>query len=83
MSRYTMKTMYLATHFVKQFIYDDVYYGIVAKMCGIKIFKSNNFMVNPHIFEQSDQKFVIAVHCRSNFWRVENVWKDQVKLGNA
>ena len=83
MSRHTIKTMYLATYFVKHFIFDDVYFGIVAKKCGIKLFKSNNFMVNPHIFDNSDQKFVIAVHLRSNFSKVENVWKDQVKLGNA
>ena len=83
MSRYTMKTMYLATHFVKHFIFDDIYFGIVAKKCGIKLFKSNNFLVNPHIFYPSDKKFVIAAHLRSNLETVENLWRDQVKLGNA
>ena len=83
MSRHTIKTMYLATNFVKQFIFDDIYFGIVAKKCGIKLFKSNNFLVNPHKIDESNKKFVIAVHLRSNFDEVENVWKDQVKLGNA
>ena len=67
MSRHTMKTMYLATHFVKLFTIDDVYYGIVAKKCGIKLFSSNNFLVNPKMFMESDKKFVIAAHLRGNF----------------
>ena len=86
MSRHTIKTMYLATHFVKQFIYDDVYYGIVAKRCGIKLFSSNNFLVGPEIFMKfvkKKKKFVIAAHLRGNLDQVENIWKEQVKLGNA
>ena len=83
MSRHTMKTMYLATHFVKQFIFDDVYYGIVAKKCGIKPFSSTNFLEDPGIFMRSDKKFVIAAHLKGNLNNVENVWKEQVKLENA
>ena len=83
MSRHTIKTMYLATNFVKQFIFDDIYFGIVAKKCGIKLFKSNNFLVNRHKMDESNRKFVIAVHLGRNFEKIENVWKDQVKLGNA
>ena len=83
MSRHTVKTMYLATHFVKRFIFDDVYHGIVAKKCGIKLFSSANFLVNPKTFMESSKKFVIAAHLRGNFDQIENIWKDQVKLGNA
>ena len=89
MSRRTIKTMYLATHFVKQFIFDDVYHGIVAKRCGIKLFSSNNFLVSPEIFMKSNKKFVIAAHLgatahlRGNLDQAENIWKEQVKLGNA
>ena len=83
MSRHTIKTMYLATHFVKQFIFDDVYYGIVAKKCGIKFFSSNNFLVDPKMFMESNKKFVIAAHLKGNFVQAENVWKEQFKLGNA
>ena len=83
MSRHTLKTMYLATHFVKRFIFDDVYYGIVAKKCGIKFFNSNNLLLHPKTFMKSDKKFVIAAHLMGNFDQVENVWNEQVKLGNA
>ena len=83
MSRHTMKTMYLAAHFVKQFIFDDVYYGIVAKKCGIKPFSSTNFLAHPKIFMESDKKFVIAAHLKGNLNNLENVWKEQAKLENA
>ena len=83
MSRHTMKTMYLATNFVKRYIFDDVYLGMVAKKCGIKLFSSTNFLVNPKIFMESNKQFVIAAHLRGNFDQAENVWKEQVKLGNA
>ena len=83
MSRHTMKTMYLATNFVKRFIFDDVYLGMVAKKCGINLFSSTNFLVNPKIFMESNKQFVIAAHLRGNFDQAENVWKEQVKLGNA
>lgn len=73
-----MKTMYLAAHFVKQFIFDDVYYGIVAKKCGIKPFSSTNFLENPDMFMGSDKKFVIAAHLKGNLSNLENVWKEQV-----
>ena len=89
MSRHTMKTMYLASHFVKQFIFDDVYYGIVAKKCGIKPFISANFFEEPGIFMGPDKKSVvaahlkIAAHLKGNLNNLENVWKEQVKLENA
>ena len=83
MSRHTMKTMYFASHFVKRFIFDDVYYGIVAKKSGIKLFNSTHFLNDPKLFLASDKKFVIAAHLRGNFDQIENVWKQQVKAGNA
>ena len=83
MSRRTMKKLYFASHFVKHFIFDDVYYGIVSKKCGIKLFNSTNFLANPKTFLESDKKFVIAAHLRGNFDQIENVWKQQVKAGNA
>ena len=83
MSRRTIKKLYFASHFVKQFIFDDVYYGIVSKKCGIKLFNSTNFLANPKTFLESDKRFVIAAHLRGNFDQIENVWKQQVKVGNA
>ena len=83
MSRHTMKTMYFASHFVKRFIFDDVYYGIVAKKSGIKLFNSTHFLNDPKLFLASDKKFVIAAHLMGNFDKVENVWKEQIKVGNA
>ena len=84
MSQHTMKTMYLATHFVKKFPFDDVYYGIVAKKCGMKLFDSRNFRkpIRP-IRMGSDMKFTIAAHLQEERHQVENIWKQQVKLGNA
>ena len=78
-----MKTMYLATHFVKLFTIDDVYYGIVAKKCGIKLSNSSNFWVNDKLFMKSDKKFAIAAHLKGDFNKVENVWEEQVNLENA
>ena len=83
MSRHTMKTTYFASHFVKRFIFDDVYYGIVAEKNGIKLFNSTHFLNDPKLFLASDKKFVIAAHLRGNFDKVENVWKEQIKVGNA
>ena len=83
MSRHTMKTMYFASHFVKRFIYNDVYYGIVSKKCGIKLFNSKQFSVDTKAFLGSDKKFVIAAHLMGDVDEVENVWKEQVKVGNA
>ena len=78
MSRHTMKTMYFASHFVKRFIFNDVYYGIVSKKCGIKLFNSKQFVNNPKLFLDSDKKFVIAAHLMGNVDELETVWKEQV-----
>ena len=83
MSRHTMRTIYFASHFVKRFIFDDVYYGIVSKKCGIKLFNSKQFVNNPKLFLESDKKFVIAAHLMGNVGELETVWKEQVKVGNA
>ena len=83
MSQHTMKTMYLATHFVKEFPFDDVYYGIVAKKCGIKLFDSRNFWRIPRILMGPDMKFTIAAHLKGERDQIENIWKQQVKLGHA
>ena len=83
MSQHTIKTMYLATHFVKDLPFDDVYYGIVAKKCGLKLFDSKNFKRNTRKRMGSDMKFAIAVHLKGERHEVENIWKQQVKLGNA
>ena len=83
MSRHTMRTIYFASHFVKRFIFDDVYYGIVSKKCGIKLFNSSNFGADTEKFLAGDKKFVIAAHLKGNFDKVNKIWQQQVKVGNA
>ena len=88
MSRHTMKRIYLASHFVKMFRFDDVYLGIVAKKCGITLMTlcCEKFYKQYELIRKKsgmNLKSVIAAHLYLEREKVEDIWLQQVKLGNA
>ena len=88
MSRHTMKRIYLASHFVKMFRFDDVYLGIVAKKCGITLMTlcCEKFYKQYELIRKKsgmNLKSVIAAHLYFEREKLEDIWLQQVKLGNA
>ena len=85
MSRHTMKRIYLASHFVKIFRFDDVYLGIVAKKCGITLMNlcCEKFWRHIGLRSRTNLKSVIAAHLYFERKKLEDIWLQQVKLRNA
>ena len=82
-SNKTMKKLFLASHFVKLFRFDDVYMGILVKKCGITPFHSKRFWRFREDRSIEDLNFTIASHEFHNTKELEDIWLQQVKFGNA
>ena len=82
-SNKTMKKLFLASHFVKLFRFDDVYMGILVKKCGITPFHSKRFWRFREDRSIEDMNFTIASHEFHNTKELEDIWLQQVKFGNA
>ena len=82
-SNKVMRKFYLASYFVKLVRFDDVYLGILAKKCGIIPFHSEFFWRFRTDLTAEDLNFTIASHEFSNMTELENIWREQVKFGNA
>ena len=82
-SNKTIRKLYLASHFVKMFRFDDVYLGILVKKCGITPFHSKRFWRFREDKSIEDLNFTIASHEFSNSKEMEDFWLQQVKFGNA
>ena len=83
MSRHTMKRIFLASHYVKKFRFDDIYLGIIAKKCGIIPYRSKSFWRHRGPFSGTNMKSAIASHLFYERDKLEDIWLQQVKLGNA
>ena len=83
MSNKAMRKLYLTSHFVKLFRFDDVYLGILAQKCGIKPYHSKYFWRFRYDSRIEDLNFTIASHEFSNTKELENVWLKQNQFGNA
>ena len=82
-SNKTMRKLYLASKFVKIFRYDDVYLGILVKKCNIKLFHSKRFWRFREDRRIEDLNYTIASHEFYNARELQNVWSQQLTLGNA
>ena len=82
-SNKTMKKIFLASHFVKSFRFDDVYLGILVKKLSITPFHSKHFWRFREGRRISDMNFTIAAHEFDDTNELEDFWLQQVKFGNA
>ena len=82
-SQKTMKTFFLASHFVKMFRFDDVYIGLLAKKCDIKPYHSKRFWRFREDRSIEDLNYTIASHEFHNPNELQDIWLQQKKYGNA
>ncbi|KAJ0176957.1 hypothetical protein K1T71_006966 [Dendrolimus kikuchii] len=77
LSNKAMKTMYVASLFVKHFKFDDIYLGIVAKKLGIKPVHCADFYYYKKIYTKDAYKDVIASHGFADHEELLRVWYEQ------
>ena len=78
-----MHKIFHASYFVKRFRFDDVYLGIIAKKCGIKLYHSEYFWRFRQDSTIEDLNFTIASHEFSSSRELEHTWFEQTQLGHA
>ncbi|KAG6442328.1 beta-1,3-galactosyltransferase brn isoform X1 [Manduca sexta] len=76
-SNSAMKTMYVASLFVKHFRFDDIYLGIVAKKVGIKPTHCPMFHFYKKKYSKDAYSDVIASHGYSDHEELITVWNEQ------
>ena len=74
---------YYGSMFVKPYIFDDVYLGIIAKKLGIELFHSNEFRTSKWSLKAEDFAHIVASHEFSDPCELERVWNAQKKAGYA
>lgn len=77
------RKLYLASYFVKQFRFDDVYLGMLAKKCDITPYHSKFFWRVRDDSTIEDLNYTVASHEFSNMREMENIWSRQKEFGNA
>jgi len=84
LSSEALKKFYYGTMFVKPYIFDDVYLGIVAKKLDIEPFHCPQFWFHrPHPYKVKDFMYTVASHEFSDPSELEKVWHQQKQAGNA
>ena len=73
----TLRTLYIASQFVKPFRIDDVYLGILAKECGIELYHSEWFSVE----NKDDLNYTIATELSTK--DLEKIWLRQKAYGHT
>lgn len=76
-----LKTLYLASLFVKHFRFDDIYLGIVAKKAGIRPVHCPEFHFEPVVYSRSEFKYLIASHGYGNYDDLIRVWEEERHRG--
>ena len=79
----TLRTLYIASQFVKPFRFDDVYLGILAKKCGINLHHCERFWRSRKDKNIDDLNYTIASHDFQDTKELENVWLRQKEHGHA
>ena len=72
----TLRTLYIASQFVKPFRFDDVYLGILAKD-GIELYHSERFWMD----NIDDLNYTIASHDFQDTKELDNIWLRQKTYG--
>ena len=83
LSNAAMKRFYLATLFVKTFIFDDVYFGILAKKLNIDPLHSEEFKFYRPPYNVKAFRYVVASHDFGDAREMQRVWEQQKQAGNA
>ena len=84
LSTEALKKFYFGSLFVKKYIFDDVYMGILAKKLGVEPFHSPEFwMYRKYPYKVKDFRFTVASHEFSDPEELDRVWNQQKQAGNA
>ena len=84
LSNGALKKFYYGSMFVKSYIFDDVYLGILAKKLDIEPFHSDEFWFErKYPYNVKDYRYTVASHDFSDPHELERVWNQQKQAGNA
>ena len=84
LSSEALKKFYYGSMFVKPYVFDDVYMGILAKKLAIEPFHCAQFWFHrKYPYKIKDFVYTVASHEFSNPTELERVWNEQKQAGNA
>ncbi|XP_072932297.1 beta-1,3-galactosyltransferase brn-like isoform X1 [Epargyreus clarus] len=83
LSNKSMKTIHVASAFVKHFRFDDIYLGIIAKKLGLELTHCENFHFYKKMYTREGYKDVIASHGYGNPSEMFAVWHDYNKFNKT
>ncbi|PRD29796.1 UNVERIFIED_CONTAM: brn [Trichonephila clavipes] len=78
-----LEDLYYTSMFTKNFKFDDVYLGIVAKKCGICPLHNEHFYFWKKPYSSGTYSNVIASHGYDDPDELKKVWEEQRSLGHA
>lgn len=84
LSSEALKKFYYGSMFVKPYVFDDVYLGILAKKLDIEPFHSAQFWFHrKYPYKIKDFVYTVASHEFYDPIELERVWNEQKQAGNA
>lgn len=78
-----LEDMYYTSLYTKQFKFDDVYLGIVAKKCNIHPLHNEHFHFWKEPYSKEGYANVIASHGYDDPEELKKIWEEQRSLGHA
>ncbi|GFS47670.1 beta-1,3-galactosyltransferase brn [Nephila pilipes] len=78
-----LEDLYYTSMYTKNFKFDDVYLGIVAKKCGISPLHNKHFYFWRKRYNKYSYREVIASHGFDDPDELTKIWEEQKNLGNA
>lgn len=82
-SREALLDMYYTSFYTKNFKYDDIFLGLVAKKANIEPFHCEEFHFYKKDYTTFNYKYVITSHGYGDPNELLRVWNEQKALGNA
>merc|ERR1719374_349281 len=83
LSRVALMDMYYTSYFTKQFRFDDIWLGLVAKKAALEPLHSSEFYFHRRRYSVRDYKYVVASHGFSDPKELVRIWNQQKEAGNA
>ncbi|BES88373.1 Galactosyltransferase [Nesidiocoris tenuis] len=83
LSNVVLQKFYYASFYVKNFRFDDIYLGILAKKMNIVPLHSEEFFFYKKPYDVFGYRYVVASHGYSDPAELLTVWEQQKSAGNA
>jgi len=83
LSRPALSNLYYGSYFTKQFKFDDVYLGLVAKKVGLEMVHCEEFHFHRKKYTVKNYEYVVASHGFDDPEEMRRVWTQQKEAGHA